>query len=164
MSYDTNTQFVSSDPAPDQGTNNCWTLGNLIDGKSGTIRVTVRAGSRLPDGTLLASSATISCQQGASMHDSVFTRVLRLVPSLLIEKTASAQFIRPGGTLDYNISYQDTGNDQATNVTITDIVDSHLQLDPTDCNPRPSKIWTDGDGTDLWWECQHPEFRDSSAG
>ena len=151
MSYDTNTQFVSSDPAPDQGTNNCWTLGNLIDGTSGTIRVTVRAGSRLPDGTLLASSATISCQQGASMHDSVFTRVLRLVPSLLIEKTASAKFIRPGGTLNYTISYQNTGNDQATNVTITDIVDSNLQLDPTDCNPRPSRIWTDGDGTHLWW-------------
>jgi len=64
-----------------------------------------------------------------------FIRTINTPQSLLIEKTASAQFIRPGGTLDYNISYQNTGNDQATNVTITDIVDSHLQIDPASCNP-----------------------------
>ena len=151
MSYDVNVQFVSSDPAPDQGTNNRWTLGDMLNGTSGAIKVTVRAGSSLPDGTLLQGSATISCQQGASAQDTVFTKVLSIAPSLLIEKTASNKFIRPGGTLDYNISYQNTGNDQATNVTITDIVDSHLQFDPANCKPQPSKIWTESDGTHLWW-------------
>ena len=152
--YDANTQFLSADPAPDSGTNNSWTLGDagtLLGNASGSIKVTLRVGSPLPDGTILTGFATISCQQGASAQDTVFTKVLSIAPSLLIEKNASAQFISPGGTLDYNISYQNTGNDQATNVTITDIVDSHLQFDPAGCNPRPSKIWTDGDGTHLWW-------------
>jgi len=152
--YDANTQFLSADPAPDSGTNNTWTLGDagtLLGNASGSIKVTLRVGSPLPDGTILTGSATISCQQGASAQDTVFTKVLSTTPSLLIEKTASAEIIRPGGSLDYNISYRNTGNDRATNITITDIVDSHLQFDPTNCNPQPSKIWTDGDGTHLWW-------------
>ena len=152
--YDANTQFLSADPAPNSGTNNSWTLGDagtLLGKASGSIKVTLLVGSPLPDGTILTGFATISSQQGASAQDTVFTKVLSIAPSLLIEKIASNQFIRPGGTLDYNISYQNTGNDRATNVTITDIVDSHLQFDPANCKTQPSKIWTENDGTHLWW-------------
>lgn len=153
-SYDANTQFVSADPASDAGTTNRWTLGEdgqLLGNASGTIKVTLRVDSSLPDSTLLAGSATISSQQGASAQDTVFTKVLTSTPSLFIEKTASDEVIRPGGTLDYEISYQNAGNDAATNVTITDVVDANLQFDPANCNPLPSKIWQESDGTHIWW-------------
>ncbi|VVB72691.1 Uncharacterised protein [uncultured archaeon] len=146
-------QFISSNPAPDSGTNNRWTLdekGNLGNA-SGSIKVRLRVSSSLSDGILLRGSAIISCQQGASAQDSVLTKVLASSPSLLIEKTASDEVIRPGGTLNYEISYQNAGNDAATNVTVTDVLDGNLQFDTANSNPRPSKIWKEGDGIHLWW-------------
>lgn len=153
-SYDANTEFVSADPAPDEGTTNSWTLGEdglLLSNASGTIKVIMRVNSTLADGTLLAGSAVISCQQGASAHDSVFTKVLASTPSLLIEKTASDAVIRPGGSLDYQISYTNVGNDVAKNVTITDVVDSNLLFDPANSSPQPSLVWQEEDGTHLLW-------------
>jgi len=41
-SYPKGVEFVSASPAPDHGTNNRWTIGDLSPGKSGKITVTVR--------------------------------------------------------------------------------------------------------------------------
>lgn len=150
-SYDSNTAFISADPVPDQGSNNQWTLGDLISGTSGTIEVTVGVDPALADGTMLTSSAKISSEDGASAQDTTITKVMSTSPALLIEKAASDQFIRPGGTLNYTITYQNSGNDEATNVTVTDLIDSNLNFAPADATPRASKIWKDADGTHLWW-------------
>ena len=36
-------------------------------------------------------------------------------------------------------------------MSITDIVDAHLIFVPESCTPEPSRIWSDGDGTHLFW-------------
>lgn len=41
-SYDPKTIFVSADPAPDEGTNNIWTVRDLPPGKHGQIKIKVR--------------------------------------------------------------------------------------------------------------------------
>jgi uncharacterized repeat protein (TIGR01451 family) len=150
-SYDDNIDFIFADPAPDKGTINRWTLGELIGGGSGSIKVIAKVKSSVADGALLVSSAKLSCEGGASAQDNAITKVLSKAPALLIEKAASDQFIRPGGFLNYTITYQNSGDDKATNVTITDIIDSTLNFDPADSIPRPSNVWIDKDGTHLWW-------------
>ena len=39
--YPSEVEFISATPAPDEGTNNQWTIGNLAPGDGGTIKVTV---------------------------------------------------------------------------------------------------------------------------
>ncbi len=141
VSYDSNVDFISADPAPDEGTVNHWTLGELVGGGSGTIKVTARVKSSVPDGALLISSAKLSSEGGEFSQDAAITKVLSKAPALLVEKTTSDRFIRPGGFLNYTITYQNSGDKEATNVTVTDIVDSNLNFDPAISIPRPTKIW-----------------------
>ncbi len=150
-SYDPKVTYISAVPAPDQGSDNHWTLGDLTNGASGKIEVKLAVGSSLMDGTLLTSSARIASQDSVSVQDTAITRVMSTAPILRIEKAASDQFIRPGGFLNYTIIYSNTGNADAENVTATDLVDGNLDFDPADATPRPSKIWRDAEGTHLWW-------------
>jgi uncharacterized repeat protein (TIGR01451 family) len=149
--YDQNLAFISASPSPDQGTDNLWTLGDLDKDGSGTIKVTLQASSTVPDGSVLTSSAKISSSDGASAQASASTSVSNTAPSLFIEKSASDQLIRPRGTLKYIIDYRNAGSSETTNVTVTDIVDPNLLIDPEDARPWPSKIWSDGEGTHLYW-------------
>ena len=149
--YDPKVAFISAVPAPDQGSDSQWTLGDLMNGASGTIEVKLGIGSSLADGTLLTSSARIASQDGVSAQDTAITRVMSTAPTLQIEKAASDRFIRPGGALNYTITYSNSGNAEAENVTITDLVDGNLDFDPADATPRASKIWRDAEGTHLWW-------------
>jgi uncharacterized repeat protein (TIGR01451 family) len=149
--YDPNLAFISASPSPDQGTDNLWTLGDLDKDGSGTVKVTLQANSTVPDGSVLTSSARISSSDGANVQASASTSVSNTAPSLFIENSASDQLIRPGGTLKYTIDYRNAGSSETTNVTVTDIVDPNLLIDAEDASPWPSKIWSDGEGTHLYW-------------
>ncbi len=46
--YDSRTQFVSASRAPDQGTDDVWTIGTLAAGETGFIRIKVKMKLRLP--------------------------------------------------------------------------------------------------------------------
>lgn len=149
--YDQNLVFISASPSPDQGTDNHWTLGDLGKNGSGTIKVTLQVSSTVPDGSVLTSSASMSSTDGANVQASASTSVSNTAPLLFIEKSASDQLIRPGGTLKYTIDYRNAGSSETTNVTVTDIVDPNLLVDPEAASPWPSKSWSDGEGTHLYW-------------
>lgn len=149
--YDPNLAFVSAIPSPDPGTDNLWTVGDLDKDGSGIIRAILRAGSTLPDGTMLTSSAAISSPDGPASRASAMTGVNNTAPSLFIEKSATEQLIRPGGTLSYTINYRNDGSSDANNVTVTDYVDKNLLFNEESANPRPSEIWNDEQGTHLYW-------------
>lgn len=149
--WDPNLTFVSAIPGPDTGTDSLWTLGDLDREGSGTIRAILRAASSLPDDSMLSSSVQISSPDGVATHASAMTAVSNTAPLLFIEKSASDQLIRPGGTLNYTINYRNGGSVDAGNVTVTDCVDSNLIFNPECANPKPSQIWQDDQGTYLYW-------------
>jgi len=149
--YDGNLNFVSADPSPDTGTTNRWSLGDLGKSDSGIIKITLSPSSSLSDGTLLSSSASISCSEGTTAQALATTNVKSDAPLLYIEKNASGQLLKPGGTLNYTINYTNMGNSALSYVTVTDIVDKNLIFDPQDSTPQPSNVYTDGDGTHLFW-------------
>jgi uncharacterized repeat protein (TIGR01451 family) len=150
-SYDGGLNFVSADPQPDMGTKDHWTLGYLGNNDSGIVRVTLIPNSSLSEGAVLSSSATISCSEGVRAQASATTHVKRDAPLLTIEKRASGQLIKPGGYLNYTIEYKNMGKGALGNVTVTDIVDRNLIFDPGDSTPRPNNVYTDGEGTHLFW-------------
>jgi uncharacterized repeat protein (TIGR01451 family) len=149
--YDANLEFLSSTPAPDEGTDNRWTVGDFGKNESAVIRITARTSPSIKDGSFFSSSASISSDDGASAQATATTRVSTTAPMLSIEKTASAPVITPGSTLNYVISFSNLGDRNAGNVTVTDIVDPHLLFDPALCTPPPSENWTDSEGTHLKW-------------
>ena len=70
LTYDPNVSFLSSDVAPDAGTDNQWTLGDLSPGEGGTLSVRVQ----VDRGNQLTTRATIQSDQGTASADAT-TRV-----------------------------------------------------------------------------------------
>ena len=62
--WDPDLAFLSSEPAPDQGSQNSWSLGDLPANSSGQIEVSLQAADGLSSGKVLTSSAQISAAAG----------------------------------------------------------------------------------------------------
>ena len=134
--YDKNVTFVSSYPLPATGSNNVWSLGDLASGVSGTIKINVKVNPSVQNGYLLKNTAEISCAEGVKADASVNTTVLGSLPVLLINKTASQDMIGNSTEFYYTITYRNSGETNATNVSIDDIVDQNLDF--LSSNPEPS--------------------------
>lgn len=153
-SYDKNVEFASAAPEPNAGTKDRWSLGDMDKNCSGTIKINARADPNLTDGFTLTSTAKVTSDGRDTACASATTRVNCSAPELYIEKTASDPIIRPGGSLEYTINYRNAGPGDATNVSITDIIDKNLRFNLHDASPVPTKIWTDNEGTHLWWDAE----------
>lgn len=132
--HDPNVEFVSATPAPDPGTDDTWTIGDLAPGASGTITVRVRVVAPLPDGTVLHNAVAISCSEGASAGDTEDTRVVS-APTLVDPKVDELYEDRdgngvpsPGDILKYTVRIENAGTDTAKNVVFSDAVDPHTSL------------------------------------
>ncbi len=147
--YDKNISFISATLAPDADTNNRWTLGDLGKNKSGLIKINTTVKADALDGSTLSSSAAISSDDGLPANATATTTVSSKPPILSIEKFASAPIITPWNHLNYTINYYNKGASNASNVTVTDIIDKNLNF--IDSTPKPSKNWTEVDGKHLWW-------------
>ena len=143
--------FLSAEPSPDRSMENVWTLGELAGNSSGKIEVTLQAPADAAEGLVLAASARISAASGPAAQAFATTTIEATPSRLFIEKSAAENIIRPGGSLNYTIAYGNDGKGPAANVSITDIVDAHLTFSPESCTPEPSRIWSDGEGTHLFW-------------
>ena len=134
--YDKNVTFVSSYPLPAAGSNNIWSLGDLANGVSGTIKINVKVNPSVQNGYLLKNTAEISCAEGVKANASVNTTVLGSLPVLQINKTASHDMMSNSTEFYYTITYKNSGETNATNVSIDDIVDQNLYF--LSSNPEPS--------------------------
>jgi uncharacterized repeat protein (TIGR01451 family) len=150
-SWDPSLTLISATPAPDQGSENAWSLGQLPANSSGSIEVSLEAPVDAAEGLVLSGSATISTSGMAAAQASA-TTIIQASPSrLFIEKRADRDVVSPGGAINYTIAFGNSGESPASNVSITDIIDSHLLFQEDSCSPAPSRVWSEGDGTHLFW-------------
>lgn len=150
-SWDPSLIFLSANPAPDQGSENAWSLGRLPGNNSGSIQVSLQAPADAAEGLVLSASALISAAASPAARASATTTIEARPSRLFIEKRASDEIISPGGALNYTITFGNNGESPASNVSITDIVDKSLVFQEDSCTPAPSRIWSEGDGTHLFW-------------
>jgi len=151
--YDRNVSFRSASQEPDDGTDDLWTVGDLSSGDEGAIRVTVHVRPDAPVGSVLASEAKISAGE-LNATATTQTTVKSSFP-LTIEASSSREFLSPGSFMNYTLSFRNDGQEDATNVTVTDILDGHLRFDETkDASPPPSAIWSDTRGIVLQWKAE----------
>lgn len=148
--YDRNVSFLSASPPPDTGTEGQWTIGDISPQTSGTINISVRVSPEAPGGSELMSHAQIGSNSAAISR----TKVIG-TSALVIENNASSPILCPGGSLNYTLTFKNEGSEDALNVTVTDILDSHLQFDEVaGSSPRPSRIWRDDAGIHLFWNAE----------
>ena len=143
--YDSGVAFTSANPAPDTGTNNVWTLGELLPGASGTITINVQTGSGLTEGSQLSNTASID----ADYIDPVQATELTTIggtSNLTISKSCNLSQAQPGYQLVYTISYGNNGTGTAHGVIITESYDANTTF--VESNPAPTSsnnIWSIGD-------------------
>ena len=120
-----------------------WDLGDLAPGMSGSINISVNVNTNA-SGTF-TNWAFAECEDAAGQTIgpvSSFADTMIMDPNVTIQKTANVTVVVPGGFILYNITYENLGTGNATNVTITDLY-------PTDV----AYVWAlplPTIGTDTW--------------
>jgi len=123
--YDSRVTFVSADPAPEDGTNNIWDIGDLSVGEGGTIIVTVRVNTPLPNGATLTNYATIDSAY-TSPKTYTETTTVSSTPDLTLDITDRPDPVEAGDPLTYTLRYTNTGNADATQVVVTATFDANI--------------------------------------
>ena len=151
--YDKNVTFVSAVPAPSSG-DDTWQFQTLNVSETRWINVSVTVNASVPNGTVLHNIVNVTCDEGVTDSDTENTTVfVAPVPVLEIAKTDAPDPVSPGGTLNYTISVNNTGNATATNVTVMETYDENVTF--VSAVPVPSS------GDDTW---QFPMLNVSETG
>jgi uncharacterized repeat protein (TIGR01451 family) len=140
--YDENVTFVSAVPASLPG-NDTWQFTSLNVSETRWINISVTVNASVLNGTVLHNFVNVSCDEGVMDSDTENTTVfVAPVPVLEITKADAPDPVSPGGTLNYSISVNNTGNATATNVTVTEMYDENVTF--VTAVPAPSS------GDDTW--------------
>ncbi len=148
-----NLSFIGASPPPDvsQAPDYAWNVGALsqADGE-GTIVVTARVASDVPNGTLVGNSVAMTSVQGVSASDGPVNATV-LAPELHVVKSdAGYDPIDAGGVLTYTLTYSNTGDADAHSVRITDTLDANVSfawasMSPDASSAPPNYVWVIGD-------------------
>ncbi|RLA56773.1 MAG: hypothetical protein DRR04_13815, partial [Gammaproteobacteria bacterium] len=96
-----------------------WNFATVQVGEKAQVTLTIGVDVGLADGTVIHNSATVDSDetQPVTASDSV---TVRRTPVLSLDKTSGVDFIGPGETLTYTLSYTNIGNASAFNVVLED--------------------------------------------
>ena len=139
--------LVSASPPPDLATLPMlrWSLGTLAPAQSKTIVITTTA----PAVTgVITNSAVASAFQNVVTQTLFSTQVIATGAILQVTKTGSAPVVDAGDTLVYTLRYENTGNQPATTVRLTDTLPSYLTVvavsQPPDYQTAQQLAWNLG--------------------
>jgi fimbrial isopeptide formation D2 family protein/uncharacterized repeat protein (TIGR01451 family) len=159
--YDPNTTFIYEPGVSwnDTGKDYQWTINTLeAYGYNNSIRIKTNVNETLTNGTLLENRVNITCDEGATSEDKLTTTVIG--PNIYINKRAfnssnhnEVFSVDPGDTFYYSITLENIDLINATNVTVTDILDSsgNLEYNASGTFPLPSSA----DGKTLFWNASN---------
>jgi len=139
--YDDNVTFKHSNPMPDMGFYDRWTIDELMPGGSGKITVTVEVGPDAPRGTVLKNTVNMTCEEDINASAVIGTGVVG--PELEITKTGAPDPVAAGGNLSYTITYRNIGDGEAHEVVINETYDENVIFNSSDPDPD--------NGTDNRW-------------
>ena len=116
-----NTSFVSSTGGGTQaGGVVTWNLGILAAGASGSVQLTVRVASPLPNGTLLVNdTCRIASNETTPVSAGSVGTTVTSAPALAISQVDSPDPVTAGSSLSYTFSYLNSGTANSTGVVIT---------------------------------------------
>ncbi len=126
---DSNTVYASAVPSPTGfiAGNPYWHLNPLAPQESGQVLLRVHVEKPLPNGTLLTNNAILGCDQTGPVTATEQTTV-HSQPVLTLIKKDGPDPVEAGAVLVYTLTYTNTGNEVATGVLITDVLDPHINF------------------------------------
>ncbi|MGB5101102.1 MAG: hypothetical protein WBN94_10965 [Methanothrix sp.] len=139
--YNKSIIFLTSDPSPDTGTANQWSLGDLKMGESGWIQIHTKVSALALPGSEITNQVGMTALENTSSISIINTTVGS--NELNITKSASANFISPGRNLTYFIMYRNNGSIKQTDVTIYDWLDQYVDL--VNGSSQRDLLWRLGD-------------------
>jgi len=126
-----------------------WTIGNLASGASGSgtfqAKVNTDATGTIPNTASIKSTETPN-----PVTSTVIITVQTTNNGLSIAKTASNTTFNPGSTITYSIIYTNNTGRDATNVIVTDVLDSKLSYVDGSCSPSNQCSYDSTSKTITW--------------
>jgi len=143
-----NVDYASAQPAPTGSHNGdpYWQLGTLQPGDSGEITLSIRAHRPLTNNFTLTNVAWIDADHTAPLSTTEETNVTSR-PVLAMTKLDSTDPITEGYGLDYTIVITNSGNENATGVTVVEQYDDNITVsyaDPAADEGSDFQVWTLG--------------------
>jgi uncharacterized repeat protein (TIGR01451 family) len=139
--YDKNLTFLRSDPPPDAGSVNRWSLGVLKVGESGSIKIQTKVNALAIPGSIIVNKIELTARENSTAISIINITVGS--SDLNITKVALANPVLPGSNLTYSIIYRNNGSIKQNNVTIHDWLDPNVVL--ANLSAQRDLIWHLGD-------------------
>lgn len=132
------------------GTAPTWNMGDIVPGEEKVLTITVLVNDTIDVDMNIRNNATVNYTSmlGDPMIDQVSNTVVTLIkggpaPKLTVSKEVNSTKAEPGGSLRYLITINNTGNDVATMVTVTDTLSTDLSfVNSSDEYNRTDDTWT----------------------
>ncbi|RJQ21527.1 DUF11 domain-containing protein, partial [Candidatus Woesearchaeota archaeon] len=120
--YPSDTLFLSSTPAPTLG-NNTFALGTLALGASTTVNITLNVSTSVANGSVLNNTYNVTFANNSGQNLTITNSTLTTVlgsPVIITIKSDTPDPVIKGTALNYTILINNTGDDTAFNLTITE--------------------------------------------
>lgn len=118
------------------------TIGGLVTGQSGAVTFVVRSNSPLPAGLAAIQNLARISDDGVNGDDptpqdnvATDTTPVNAAPDLRITKDDGNATTRPGATTLYTLTYTNDGTQDATGVTLTEVVPNYTRFSAADSTP-----------------------------
>jgi len=144
--YNRSMSFLEAEPAPDPGTTDTWSLGDLGKGESGSIRIKMRVDRSAIPGSIITNRVQMSCKEEALAEAVINTTVGSL--DLNITKSASTDIVVPDANMTYTIAYKNTGSGVQHDVVIHDYLDENVNFNSFSASPA---LKNDSSARHHWW-------------
>jgi uncharacterized repeat protein (TIGR01451 family) len=105
-----------------------WQLGSLTPGTVATATLVVNVVSPLPNGTVIANTASIADSNGGTTANSSWNTTVGSGHSFTLSKADTPDPVAPNGIIYYTIYWTLSGNETAQNVVITDAIPANTTL------------------------------------
>ncbi len=110
-----------------------WTIGDLILGQAGSYALTLRVDTGVPNGTVLTAVAsltsTATCGTPAAPCSDTDDATSVVGTASVLELTKKApSYVAAGGSVTYEFSYANSGNLDAPNMIISDVLPPHTSF------------------------------------
>ncbi|RLC74996.1 MAG: hypothetical protein DRI81_12855, partial [Chloroflexi bacterium] len=143
---DSNITFAGANPAPDGGAPDApyWHIGDVAPNGPSPIIITATVARPLPNGTLLTNTAWLGADHVAPLSATEQTTVTSR-PVLTISKESKPDPVVAGQNLVYTVIITNSGNENASSVTIVEEYDPNTSFVYASLPPDPgsdNQEWT----------------------